>query len=139
MSAIMIDRIDQQLGSLRSAASLRTYRQGLLATNIANADTPNFKARDIDFQQALASVQSGRTPAGSLAVTSPRHLQPLTAEGPYAGALRYRTEYQGAVDGNTVNLDVERAAFAENSVQLEASLTFIRQQLTQLQGAIQGQ
>ena len=118
---------------------MRAYRQGLLATNIANADTPNFKARDIDFQQALAAVQGGRTPAGTLTVTSPRHMQPAGASGPYAAAMRYRTEYQAAVDGNTVNLDVERAAFAENSIQLEASLTFIRQQLTQLQGAIQGQ
>jgi flagellar basal-body rod protein FlgB len=53
--------------------------------------------------------------------------------------MRFRTEYQAAVDGNTVNMDVERSAFAENAVQLEASLTFIRQQLLQLQTAIQGQ
>jgi flagellar basal-body rod protein FlgB len=135
----MTDRIDQQMDVLRSAANLRAYRQELLASNIANADTPNYKARDIDFQQALAVARSGRAGAGMLTVTSPQHLQSAAGGGPYASALRYRSEYQAAVDGNTVNLDIERAAFAENAVQFEASLTFIRQQLTQLQTAIQGQ
>ena len=135
----MTDRIDQQMGVLRSAANLRAYRQELLASNIANADTPNYKARDIDFQRALAAAQSGRAGAGTLTTTSPRHLQAVDGGGAYAAAIRYRTEYQASVDGNTVNLDIERSAFAENAVQLEASLTFIRQQLTQLQTAIQGQ
>ncbi len=135
----MIDRIDQQLGTLRAAANLRAYRQELLASNIANADTPNFKARDVDFQQALAGALAGSGGSSTLAVTSPRHIQASDGAGGYGSAMRFRTEYQAAVDGNTVNMDVERSAFAENAVQLEASLTFIRQQLLQLQTAIQGQ
>ncbi len=135
----MIDRIDQQMNTLRTAANLRAYRQELLASNIANADTPNFKARDIDFQSALTNALSGRTNAGTLTLTSPRHLPAADNAGGNGAALRYRAEFQAAVDGNTVNMDVERSAFAENSVQLEASLTFIRDRLHTLQTAIQGQ
>jgi flagellar basal-body rod protein FlgB len=135
----MIDRIDQQMGSLRTAANLRAYRQELLASNIANADTPNFKARDIDFQSALTNALSGGINAGTLTLTAPRHLPATDNAGGHGAALRYRSEFQSAVDGNTVNMDVERSAFAENSVQLEASLTFIREQLRTLQLAIQGQ
>jgi flagellar basal-body rod protein FlgB len=137
----MLDRIDQQLGTLRTAANLRAYRQELLASNIANADTPQYKARDIDFKAALDGAISGRG-SGSVAMaqTSPKHMSAAgTANAPYGANPMYRTEYQSAVDGNTVNMDVERSAFAENAVQLEASLTFIRTQLTQLQSAIQGQ
>jgi flagellar basal-body rod protein FlgB len=135
----MIDRIDQQMGTLRTAANLRAYRQELLASNIANADTPNFKARDIDFQAALKNALSGSGNAGTLTLTSPRHLSATDNAGGNGAALRYRSEFQPAVDGNTVNMDVERSAFAENSVQLEASLTIIRDQLRTLQTAIQGQ
>jgi len=135
----MLDRIDQQMQTLRTAANLRTYRQELLASNIANADTPNYKARDIDFKAALAGALSERTSAGTLARTSPKHLPGADGNAPYGAAVMYRTEYQAAVDGNTVNMDVERGAFAENSVQVESALTFIRQQFTQLQMAIQGQ
>jgi flagellar basal-body rod protein FlgB len=130
----MIDRIDQQMGTLRTASNLRAYRQELLASNIANADTPYYKARDIDFKAALAGALSGRGDAGTLNRTSPRHLA-----GAASSSAPYGTEYQAAVDGNTVNMDIERSAFAENSVQLEAALTFIRQQFSQLQTAIQGQ
>jgi flagellar basal-body rod protein FlgB len=136
----MIDRIDQQMGTLRTASNLRAYRQELLASNIANADTPYYKARDIDFKAALAGALSGRGDAGTLNRTSPRHLAgAASSSAPYGVAASYRTEYQAAVDGNTVNMDIERSAFAENSVQLEAALTFIRQQFSQLQTAIQGQ
>ncbi len=138
----MIDRIDQQLGTLRNAANLRAYRQEVLASNIANADTPNYKARDFDFKAALAAATSAR---GSFAMarTSPRHLdgrqgQPF-ANAPAGTELLYRTEFQAAVDGNTVNMDVERAAFAENAIQLEATLTFLKKRFEGLQMAIQGQ
>jgi flagellar basal-body rod protein FlgB len=135
----MLDRIDQQMQTLRTAANLRTYRQELLASNVANADTPNYKARDIDFKAALAGALSGRSSAGTLTTTSPKHLSGADGTAPYGATTMYRTEYQAAVDGNTVNMDIERGAFAENSVQLESALTFIRQQFTQLQMAIQGQ
>ncbi len=136
----MIDRIDQQMDTLRSAANLRAYRQQLLASNIANADTPNYKARDIDFQATLDKASAQRGGDLALATTSTRHLTAMAGDGAPAGArVMYRTEYQSAIDGNTVNMDVERSAFAENAVHLEATLTFIREKLRGLQSAIQGQ
>ncbi|MDP2823740.1 MAG: flagellar basal body rod protein FlgB [Sulfuritalea sp.] len=133
----MIDRIDAHLQVKRTALNARAYRQELLASNIANADTPNYKARDIDFKGALESALSGRT-EGSLALvrTSARHLSSEVSQA-FGAAAKYRTEYQPNADGNTVNMDVERAAFAENAVQMEAMLTFIRGDLSTLQTAMQ--
>jgi len=138
----MLSGIDQQLGTLRNVANLRAYRQELLASNIANADTPNYKARDFDFQAALENAKAGR--AGfAIARTSPRHLGTATPDGvgkaPAGVDVLYRNEYQANADGNTVNMDVERSAFAENAVQLESTLTFVREELRRLQTAIQGQ
>jgi flagellar basal-body rod protein FlgB len=142
MKPRMLDRIDQQMGALRNAANLRAYRQEVLAANIANADTPNYKARDIDFDAALTAATSGRGPF-AMSRTSPRHLAGQAGGGftnaPGGAQLLYRTEYQANVDGNTVNMDVERSAFAENAVQLEAGLSFLQQEFRRLQTAIQGQ
>ncbi len=136
----MIDRIDRDIGFQRNALNLRSYRQELLASNIANADTPNYKARDIDFKSALTAAQSGRSEGDlALARTQRGHQPGLGGTNPYGAALRYRSEYQGAVDGNTVNMDIERAAFAENAMQFEAVLTFINSRFKTLASAIQGQ
>ena len=134
----MFDRIDQQMGILRSAANLRAYRQELLASNIANADTPNFKARDVDFREALTGALGGATRGLPLKTTAQRHIAGADAN-PLEASLKYRNEVQGAVDGNTVNMDTERAAFAENSVQYQASVTFINGLLRSMQMAVQGQ
>lgn len=135
----MIDRIDSLLQVKRTALNARAYRQELLASNIANADTPNFKARDIDFKGALEGALSGRMEGDrGLTLTSPRHLSAAQTT-PFGDAVKYRTEFQPSVDGNTVNMDVERAAFAENAVQMEAMLTFIRSDLSTLQLAMQSQ
>lgn len=138
----MIDRLEQDLSTIRSALGARGYRQELLASNIANADTPHFKARDLDFKAALAMAQGGRGSAAvepvALARTQAGHLGAADAS-PYGDALKYRAEYQGAVDGNTVNMDVERAAFAENALQVEALITFINHRFRSMTTAIQGQ
>jgi flagellar basal-body rod protein FlgB len=138
----MLEGIDRQLGSFRNVANLRTYRQELLASNIANADTPNYKARDFDFKSALENVAAGRG-SFAMAQTSPRHLKGENISGvgntPAGVNVLYRSEYQPNVDGNTVNMDVERSAFAENAVQLESTLTFIQQEFRRMQTAIQGQ
>ncbi len=135
----MLDRLDSALNFYQKALDIRAYRQGLLASNIANSDTPNYKARDIDFKSALDDTLAGR-PAGQLGLsrTAGGHLAGEPS-GPYAGALKYRTEYQSAVDGNTVNMDLERAAFAENSLHVEALLTFLRVDLKDMQTAITSQ
>jgi len=140
LPADVIDRIDALLQVQRTALDLRAYRQELLASNIANADTPHFKARDIDFKGALESALGGRADGSlDLARTSSRHIASGSNQSnlPSSPALRYRTEFQPNVDGNTVNMDIERAAFAENAVQMEAMLTFIRGDFTTLQAALQ--
>ncbi|HQR05111.1 MAG: flagellar basal body rod protein FlgB [Proteobacteria bacterium] len=132
----MSDRVDQHFRVIQAALGLRNYRQELLASNIANADTPNYKARDIDFRAALGDALAGRR-AGSLdlARTSTEHLR--GGGGNRFGALTaYRQDYQGGVDGNAVNMDVERAAMAENTIRMEALLTFIRGDFKDMQTAI---
>ena len=131
--------LDNYLGFQQKALNLRAYRQELLASNIANADTPHYKARDLDFKAALSNALSGGTDGQlQMAQTSSKH---LAAEGAnaYGSALQYRTEYQSNVDGNTVNMDIERAAFSENAVHVDALLTFIRGRLSTLQTAMQSQ
>jgi len=137
--ANMLDRIDHHLGTLRTAANLRAYRQELLASNMANADTPQYKARDFDFKAALDGALSGRSAGAAMSRTSPRHLAAAGANVPPGVNALYRTEFQANVDGNTVNMDVERSAFAENAVQLETALTLMREEFRRLQTAIQGQ
>ena len=135
----MLNRLDSELNFSQTALNLRAYRQELLASNIANADTPHYKARDIDFKSALGNALSGRADGAlNLARTSGGHFPGVEAS-PYAGALKYRTEYQSAVDGNTVNMDVERGAFAENSLHVEALLKFVGEKFKALQTAITSQ
>jgi flagellar basal-body rod protein FlgB len=133
--------IDTELAFHQRALNLQAYRQQVLASNIANADTPHYKARDIDFKVSLQGALSGTDGVGGqldLVRTAPRHL--AAAGGAPAGAkLMYRTESQSSVDGNTVDMDVERAAFAENGVRYEASLTFINGMLRNIRAALQSQ
>ena len=135
----MTNRLDHELNFSRQALNLRSYRQELLASNIANADTPHYKARDIDFKAALAA-QLGGSSANDVQLnrTSARHLG--ESDGGLPGVRsQYRSEYQGSVDGNTVNMDIERGAFAENAVQMEALLTFIKENVKAMNLALQGQ
>ncbi|MBL8480640.1 MAG: flagellar basal body rod protein FlgB [Rhodocyclaceae bacterium] len=135
----MVQKFDQALKFHQTALGLRAFRQQLIASNIANADTPQFKAKDVDFRSALADALAGRG-VNALPVlrTDPRHLAP-PQPGAHAAEALYRGEVQSSVDGNTVNLDVERAIFAENTVHYEAGVTFVNGVLRTLQQAIQGQ
>lgn len=130
--------IDRHLAFQQAALNTRAYRQEILAANIANADTPHFKARDIEFKEALMGALHGKINPLALSTTSQRHID-AASPAPLDPHLKYRTETQSAVDGNTVDMDVERAAFAENSVQYEASLTFINGLLRSMQQAISNQ
>ena len=131
--------LDNYLGFHQKALNLRAYRQELLASNIANADTPHYKARDIDFKSALNNALSGGIGGQmQLKQTSSKHLAGEESN-PHGASLQYRAEYQSAVDGNTVNMDTERGAFAENAVHVEALLTFIRGRLSTMQSAMQSQ
>lgn len=142
MANRMNDLFDRQLSIHRAALGALTYRQELLASNIANADTPYFKARDLDFKSLLAGAVAGREDGFSaggmslLATTSPRHIAIDSREAVFAKNVEYRTEFQPNIDGNTVNMDIERSAFAENAMRLEAVLTFIRGDIKDMQLAM---
>jgi flagellar basal-body rod protein FlgB len=130
-------QLDNALRFHQTALNLRAQRQEVLAANIANADTPNYKARDFEFGKALGTAMQGGVPAVSLATTSPLH---ISASAPVTNPqVKYRSEEQASVDGNTVNMDTERAAFAENALQYEASLTFINGMFSTMQKAISSQ
>jgi flagellar basal-body rod protein FlgB len=133
---VMVGSIYNALDFQQAALGLRAQRQQILAGNIANADTPNYKARDFDFSTALKEAVAGRS-SGSLALdtTAPGHLSGTLAASP--ARLMYRTPAQPSADGNTVDMDVERAQFSENAVQYEAGLTFITNQIKLLLSATQ--
>lgn len=133
----MIKKLDDVMSLHSRAISLREQRQQVLASNIANADTPNYKARDFDFTAALKSAMAGNATASEPATTSSRHLGMKNSGATQAPAL-YRASVQPSVDGNTVDMDVERAQFADNAVRYEASLNFLSSQIKTLLSAIQG-
>ena len=135
----MVSKIQDALFFQQQALSLRAERQQVLAGNIANADTPHYQARDFDFTAVLQQAVSGRGEAGlRLATTSPGHAQGNAAAGAVS-ALMYRQSTQPSADGNTVDMDVERAQFAENAFYYEAGLSFLTGRIRTLQTAIQGQ
>jgi flagellar basal-body rod protein FlgB len=127
---------DNIFGIHESALLLHAQRLSVLAANLANADTPGYKARDIDFTEVLAGAYSETGLAVS--VTDRGHI--AANAGEFApGELKYRNPYQASLDGNTVEMPVEQAAFAEDNVRYQASLTFINNQISDLQYVISGQ
>jgi flagellar basal-body rod protein FlgB len=117
------------------AVLLREQRARLLAENLANAETPHYKARDFDFRAALEGAEGG---AHLLRVTHTRH---LAAGGQLSGGaeLLYRVPGQPSIDGNTVDLQAERASFLDNALRQEASLQFLDRRIKGLMSAIRGE
>lgn len=134
----MIGNLDNYLRFNETALSLRSQRQELLASNIANADTPNYKARDIDFKAAMQSAMEGtmRLPDTSLKLTSARHI-PAKAVSQGPTDLLYRLPYQPSMDGNTVDMDIERVQFADNTLHYQSTMQLISNRIRGLQTAIQ--
>jgi flagellar basal-body rod protein FlgB len=130
----MIFNIDRALGTHEQALRFRARRAEVLAGNIANSDTPNYKARDLDFGRALAQAQQ---PAGVLQGTHPRHLG--TDAGIGGAELLYRHPSQPSIDGNTVDTQVEYAEFARNAINYQASITFLNGRIKTLMTAIRGE
>ena len=141
----MIDQLESAFNFHQQALGLRQARHQVLAANIANADTPNYKARDIDFaselKKAVEGGQSQQQPNGGLALarTSEQH---LAGEGPaWRGAgnpeLLYRVPDQPSLDGNTVDMDRERTQFADNAVRYQAALTIMNRRIQGLKNAMQ--
>jgi len=121
------------------ALNLRAMRSEILSSNIANADTPNFKARDINFADALQKVQGQNVQSTQVSMrkTNPLH-QSGVSTNRLGAEIMYRVPTQSTLDGNTVETDVEQAQWAENTMRYEASLTFLSGQIKGLRYAIQG-
>ena len=127
---------DNLFGIHTKALDVWQRRSEVLANNLANTDTPDFKARDVDFAKVLAAA-SGSTDAGRLALDAPAPGQ-IGSANQTANALAYRVPAQPSMDGNTVDEQVEQAAFAANGVHYQASLSFITAQIRMLRTAITG-
>lgn len=126
--------IDSYLGSLPQALSLRSKRTELLASNLANVDTPNFKARDIDFRAAMSKAHDGQL---AMQATQAGHIKnPAAAVGNLP--LQYRVPSQPSLDGNTVDAEVEKAQFSENAVRYQATLTFLSNKFRSLKATLKG-
>jgi flagellar basal-body rod protein FlgB len=161
----MLDKLDSEFAFGRQALDVRAYRQELLSSNIANADTPGYKARDVDFASSLAgalkktggsntgqgasnsSTLAMTQPAGvtsgmSMTSTEPGHMAgkaTLTATGGTPddyGNLAYRIPTQPALDGNTVDIDTERVQFADNTLHFESGMTVLSNQIKAMLAAI---
>lgn len=137
----MIGKLDEMLNFQASALKLRGYRQQLIASNLANADTPQYKAVDFNFAESMkaASTAQGQT-AGTapLQVTSPAHLRGVPA-APSGVRVQFRGELQSSLDGNSVDVDAERARFADNAVRYEAAVRFLNGQMRDLTTAMKGE
>ncbi len=120
----MINRLTDALKFQTEALVLRSERQRLLASNIANADTPGYQSRDIDFSRALREATGQIATSGALNTTSSGHLAPLAGARGDSQKL-YGTAAQTNLDSNSVDMDRERANFADNAVKYEATLRFI--------------
>ncbi|MGM0858015.1 MAG: flagellar basal body rod protein FlgB [Pseudomonadota bacterium] len=142
----MIDQLESSLNYHQQALGLRQARHEVLSANIANADTPNYEARDIDFASELKKAveggqreQSGNSGGLALSRTSDHHLEgrgPAPAGGNNTDLL-YRTPSQPSLDGNTVEMDRERSQFADNAVRYQAGLTIMNSRIQGLKTAMQ--
>lgn len=133
----MIGNIQQHLGAYTQALNLRTHRQQVLASNIANADTPDYKARDFDFKAAFETAVGKREDVGAVSMAR-THGGHMGGQGAGQGLvnLQFRTEKQSAVDGNTVDMDVERAQIADNAMQYQIVAQFLSDKINGLRTAI---
>lgn len=134
----MTSRIDQMYQFHQSALNLRAARQELIASNIANADTPNYKAKDIDFASALQNAIGEKSDRLPMAATANNHLTTGPGETVLGAPIQYRAVVQPSADGNTVDMDIERAQFADNALRYEASVRFISDKTKDVLAALQG-
>src|SRR5699024_10281510 len=127
----------EDLSFHQTALGIRQQRQEVLASNVANADTPGYKARDVDFRAALdAAIDNHRLPDTQLSRTSARHI-PGGAQSTHTEGHLYRTATQPRLDGNTVDMDVERVAFADNTARYQAELSVLSTRLKTMMAALQ--
>ena len=140
----MLDHMTRTLNHHAQALQLRSERQQVLTNNIANADTPGYLARDFDFQDAMKQAlgSARRADGARLVSTDARHFGGSVrgADGAQTlTTLKYRQPEQAAIDGNSVDVDRERANFADNALRYEASLRFINGSVKKILSAIRGE
>ncbi|MFA7440900.1 MAG: flagellar basal body rod protein FlgB [Sphingomonadaceae bacterium] len=128
-----MDRLDRYFGVHGQALALRSERMGVLASNIANAATPGFKARDLDFAAVLK-------PAGgpTMTATHARHY-PAAGGAPRGKELLYRQPVQPSLDGNTVELATEQLQFTENALRYRSTLSILNGRIQTLTSAMKGE
>lgn len=133
----MLERLTSTIDFQAQALNLRSERQRLIASNIANADTPGYQARDFDFAAALRNATGASAGSNRLGAPIARGASGLPGAGRADDpVLRYATAAQTNLDRNTVDMDRERASFADNAVRYEATLRFINGSLRTMQDAI---
>lgn len=129
---------DSALGIHQQALLVRTQRAEILANNIVNADTPNYKARDIDFRGILSGEMSQGASQLELSATQASHQSGLI-DPDFAAEMMFRTPLQPSLDGNTVDVQQEQAEYAKNALAYQASYTFLNKKFTGLMSAIKGE
>ena len=132
---------ENALGIHQKALEVRVQRAEVLANNLANADTPGFKARDVDFKAVLGGVQAGQAKGQlEMSTTNGKHL-PHSGSAGMAGSneLLYRVPTQPSLDGNTVDTQQELAEFTKNTMQYQSSFHFLNSKFKSLNNAIRGE
>lgn len=135
----MLDKLDAALRFQQEALNLRAQRQEILAANIANADTPGYQSRDIDFASQLKNVmERGRAQGNTVALTmtSARHIPAQASTAPQTNLL-YRIPDQPSMDGNTVDMDRERTQFADNALKYQTDVTLMSGQIKGMMSVLQ--
>ena len=127
--------LQNPLGIHATALKLREQRTGVLASNIANVDTPNYKARDIDFSSVMAATQNN-----TMRTSHSRHIgvsnyQALQGDG----MIKYRMPNSASLDGNTVEVNTENNLFTENSLRYQATSTFLNNRIRGVMSALRGE
>lgn len=134
--------LDKYFGVSQQALQLHSRRAELIAGNIANADTPGFKAQDLDFKAALQQAQ-GQNQESTLHTTNPGHLgasgNPAGSPDDLLGVLKYRTPSQPSLDGNTVDPQLEKSAFMENAILYQTNLQFLSGKIKTIMTAIKAE
>ena len=135
----MTDIIDNYLGTHARALTVRSQRASLLANNMANADTPNYKAQDINFRETLKQQMVNAGSGSKMNMTHSNHIPLSSGLGSTNPVIQFRVPNQASLDGNTVDTDIENGQFSDNAVRYQASLHFLNKRITGLIGVLRGE
>lgn len=134
--------MDSIFGIHEQALAVRRQRQDLIANNLANADTPNFKARDLEWRKEMQAAEESMSQSinrPDMKTTHSRHISGFAEAASTESYLKYRQPTQPALDGNTVETHIEKAQFMENAMQYQATLEFLNGKINGIRGALKGE